>query len=59
MSEKIELLRKFLSTHRAVLAAGITATALMALMYKNAREIEKFMKEHELTDEYNKWLTGE
>lgn len=59
MSEKLESIVKFLHHHRAKFAVGVTASAFLLLMYRNARELEKFMKDHNLMDEYNKWLLDE
>jgi len=56
---KVLSLWKFLVKHRAKLAAGMTASAFLILMYRNARQLETFMADHNLTDEYNRWLTGE
>ena len=54
---KLESVVKFISKHRALIAAGLTATAFLTLMYRNARQLEGFMKDHDLLDEYNEWLT--
>jgi hypothetical protein len=56
---KIVSLWSYLVKHRAKIAAGVTAAAFLTLMFRNARQIESFMADHNLTDEYNNWLTGE
>ena len=58
MRKSLAAVVKFLNAHRAKIAAGITATVFLTLMARNARELEKFMKEHDLLDEYNAWLIG-
>lgn len=58
VTAKVLSLWKYLVKHRAKIAAGMTAAAFLTLMYRNARQLETFMAEHNLTDEYNHWLTG-
>lgn len=57
MKKTLSSVRGFISNHRALVASGLTATAFLVLMYRNARQLEGFMKEHNLLDEYNNWLT--
>lgn len=55
--KKLDSLGAFLVKHRAFVASGLTATAFLILMYRNARQLETFMKDHNLLDEYTEWLT--
>lgn len=57
MRKSIVAAQKFISNHRVLLASGLTAAAFLALMWKNAREVESFMDKHGLKDEYLNWLT--
>lgn len=59
MSEKLEALWNILKNHRGKIAIGLTATAFILLMRRNAKEIESFMAEHGLTEEYHQWLLPE
>lgn len=55
--EKVESLLKFLYHHRAKLTAVVVTTAFVALMVRNERMRQEFMAEHNLTKEYNEWLS--
>jgi hypothetical protein len=57
--KKIESLWKYIVLHRGAVIGGLTASAFLLLMYRNARQLETFMKDHGLLDEYHKWLTEE
>lgn len=57
MKKNLVAVQQFISKHRALIASGLTATAFLVLMAKNARELEKFMSEHNLLEEYKAWLT--
>ena len=54
--KKIESVKKFVSNHKVLIASGLTATAFLVLMYRNARQLETFMADHNLLDEYKNWL---
>jgi hypothetical protein len=53
----LESVTKFLKKHRALIAAGMTATAFLLLMYRNARLLEEFLKDNNVWNEYQEWLT--
>jgi len=57
MKKSLASVKKFISNHPALVASGLTATAFLILMYRNARELEGFMHKYGLTDEYKNWLT--
>lgn len=57
MKKSLASAKKFISNHRVLIASGLTAAAFLALMWRNAREIESFMAEHNLLEEYQNWLT--
>jgi hypothetical protein len=57
MNKKLAAVREFISAHRVLITAGLTATAFLVLMRSNAKQIEGFMEEHGLKDEYLAWLT--
>lgn len=59
MSNKLESLGKFLVKHRGKIICGMTASAFLLLMYRNARQLDEFMKDHNLLEEYHQWLTPE
>lgn len=58
MDKKIANLKAFVVKHRAKLAVGMTVTAFLLLMARNAKQLDVFMAEHNLTAEYNEWLTS-
>jgi len=59
MNEKIQSLWKIVVANRGKIIFGMTASAFLLLMYKNARNLEVFMKDHGLLEEYHQWLTIE
>ena len=56
---KLASLKLFIIKHRAKLAVGMTVTTFLLLMARNARQLETFMAEHNLLEEYHAWLTAE
>lgn len=56
MKKSAASVAKFISKHRVLIAIGMTTTAFLLLMRRNAKEIETFMAEHNLSDEYARWL---
>lgn len=52
MTAKLAFLKKFISDHRVAIAAGLTATAFILLMHRNAKVLNAFLDEHGLTEEY-------
>ena len=52
MSTKIAFLVNFVKKHRVAIAVGVTATAFILLIMRNQSELNKFLEEHGLTDEY-------
>lgn len=50
--KKLALLKKFVADHRVAIAVGMTATAFVLLMMRNAKELNAFLEEHNLTDKY-------
>lgn len=54
MKAKIEFLVNAIKKHRVAVAVGLTATAFVLLMLRNAKQLNAFLEEHGLTDEYYK-----
>ena len=52
MSKKMEFLKKFVTDHKVALAIGVTATAFILLIMRNQRELNKFLEEHNLLEEF-------
>ena len=52
MSKKIAFLRNFIQKHRVAIAIGMTATAFILLMMRNAKVLNAFLEEHNLLDAY-------
>jgi hypothetical protein len=59
MERNIKSMKAFVDKHRGKLAAGITATAFLLLLHRNAKQLEIFMADHNLLTEYHEWLTSE
>lgn len=49
---KFAKLKKFVADHRVAIAVGMTATAFVLLMMRNAKELNAFLEKHNLMDEY-------
>jgi hypothetical protein len=52
MTKKLEFLKKFVSDHRVALSIGVTATAFVLLIMRNQKELNKFLEDHNLLEEY-------
>jgi len=52
MSQKISFLVNFVKKHRVAISVGLTATAFILLIMRNQSELNKFLDEHNLTDQY-------
>ena len=52
MKNKLTSVKNHVKTNRAKYAAGATATALIALQMRNAKELNEFLAKHDLLDEY-------
>lgn len=52
MKAKIDFLVNFVKKHRVAITAGLTATAFILLMMRNAKHLNEFLKEHNLLDVY-------
>lgn len=52
MSKKIAFLKKFVEDHKVGLAVGMTALAFVLLMMKQTKEMNKFLEEHGLLEEF-------
>lgn len=44
--------KKFVSKHRVAIAVVATATLASAIMYRNAKLLDEFLKDHNLYEEY-------
>ena len=53
MKKRIAFLVNFVRTHRVAFAVGLTATAFILLIMRNQRELNEFLKEHNLFDEFD------
>lgn len=52
MNAKIAFLKKFVKDHKVAITAGLTASAFLLLMYRNAKVLNAFLEEHGLTEAY-------
>lgn len=52
MQKKIAFLKKFIKDHRVAIAVGLTATAFILLIMRNQRELNAFLEQHNLLDEF-------
>jgi hypothetical protein len=52
MKRKIAFLVNFVQRHKVVIAVGMTATAFVLLIMRNQKQLNEFLKEHNLLDEY-------
>lgn len=52
MKKKIAYLVKFVQKHKVAIAVGMTATAFVLMMMRNAKQLNAFLEAHGLTDEY-------
>jgi hypothetical protein len=50
--KKLAFLKKFVSDHKVAIAVGVTSAVFIALMLRNARVLNAFLDEHNLTDVY-------
>lgn len=52
MKKKLAFLVNFVQSHKVAFAVGLTATAFILLIMRNQRELNEFLKEHNLLDEF-------
>ena len=52
MKNKIAFLVKFVQKHKVAIAVGMTATAFVLMMMSQTKQLNAFLKEHNLFDEY-------
>lgn len=52
MKAKLAFLKNFIKTHRVAITAGVTATAFILLIMRNQKDLNKFLEEHNLTEEF-------
>lgn len=52
MKKKIAFLVNFVQSHKVAFAVGLTATAFILLIMRNQRELNEFLKEHNLLEEF-------
>jgi len=52
MKRKIAFLVKFVQKHKVAIAVGMTATAFVLIIMRNQKQLNAFLAEHNLTDEY-------
>ena len=57
MKKSYNSIKKFIAAHPVLITAGITVGAFLLLMKRNAGQLDNFLAERGLTEEYNKWLT--
>lgn len=52
MKKKIAYLANFVQKHKVALAVGMTASAFVLLIMRNQKQLNEFLKEHDLLDEF-------
>lgn len=52
MNAKLAFLKNFVKNHRVAIAVGVTTTMFLLLMMRNAKELNKFLEEHNLLEAY-------
>lgn len=52
VKKKVAYLVKFVQKHKVAVAVGMTATAFVLLIMRNQKQLNEFLKEHNLFDEF-------
>ena len=50
--KKIAFLTSFVRKHRVAISVGVTSTVFVALIMRNQAQLNAFLKEHNLLDEF-------
>jgi hypothetical protein len=57
MKKSARSIKRFIAAHPVLITAGITVGVFLLLMKRNAGQLDNFLAERGLTEEYQKWLT--
>lgn len=58
MKKSLNSIKKFIAAHPVLITTCITTTVFLVLAKHRANQLDNFMAEHGLTEEYHNWLSA-